>query len=82
MAKKQTRRTYSVRAEVHIRVRDAAFRACQTQTQYVEQALRERMDREGVPEVSRDEAVAQILDRQPEPVEPPEFPAHLMWGAQ
>lgn len=57
MSKRQTRSSISYRAEVFERARAHAEASGSTLTAYAEQALVEKLDRDGAPKVKRDEAV-------------------------
>lgn len=78
MAKRQTRRAISVKGRTYLRLKRYCEKHDMSISGYLEQRIAEDMDAAGEPEVHPDE----IRARRPRPDTPPEFPAHMMWGAQ
>jgi hypothetical protein len=63
MAKKQTRRCFSVRAEVYVRLQRAAAAEGVPMTQVAERFINAALDAVGDPQVTRDEALAVLPPR-------------------
>lgn len=75
MAKRQTRRSISLRAEVFVRLQNFTQRTAARDTRTVEAALTEYLNREGEPIVTREEALTRLRGRiAPAPMSMPSAP--------
>lgn len=63
MAKRQTRRSISLRTEVYVRLHDFTRATRQSDSAVTEKALAEYLDRHGAPTVTREEALDRMSGR-------------------